>query len=396
MGQLSVISYVSAPGESLSVFIVSVTALTYNTLLKAHSIDYDASACKLTPAGYVSCSIFVPVEVPNYIPLNVTEVLAIFGGSPDRINQGAPVIGFAGKWVIPQVLAQAYNVPPGTVGSNSNSSQAVAEFLGEYYASADLAKFFQLMSLPNTTVAKVVGPNDETHPGGEATLDIEYLMALSVNISTEFWSTPGGSAEGEPYADWLAQLAATEHIPWVHSISYGDIEAQWNEDDAKFVCNQLQYAGLRGVSMLFSSGDDGVANFEARQNTSFCKPFTPAFPATCPYVTVVGGTQFSTFTSPICEQSYNNMRLSCDAVGEVAADSATGAVITTGGGFSNLFSRPDYQNRAVNSFMTLAQASNKLPPPEYFNTNGRGYPDVSAMAHNFLIVMNGEISPIRT
>ena len=77
--------------------------------------------------------------------------------------------------------------------------------------------------------------------------------------------------------------------------------------------------------------------------------FNPLFPGVCPFVTSVGATQVtpnSTVFEPegACEQ-----------------------VIFSGGGFSNVFKRPSYQDAAVTSFL-------KNHPPPYtsaqFNTSG--------------------------
>lgn len=70
--------------------------------------------------------------------------------------------------------------------------------------------------------------------GGEAQLDIQYIMALAPNITTTFWSTAGRELDTgqEPFLDWLMQLSDTEdeHLPLVHSVSYADDEPsmpQW-------------------------------------------------------------------------------------------------------------------------------------------------------------------------
>jgi len=52
-------------------------------------------------------------------------------------------------------------------------SQSVAEFLGEFYNPADLQQFLQLLGVPDITSVRLVGPNNETQPGFEATLDIQ-------------------------------------------------------------------------------------------------------------------------------------------------------------------------------------------------------------------------------
>ena len=62
------------------------------------------------------------------------------------------------------------------------------------------------------------------------------------------------------------------------------------------------------------------------------------------------------------------------------------AINFTGGGFSNVFARPSFQNPAVEEFLST------LPPdfPGIFNRNGRGYPDVAMQGWNFAIVSGGK------
>ena len=51
-----------------------------------------------------------------------------------------------------------------------------------------------------------------------------------------------------------------------------------------------------------------------------------------------------------------------------------------GGGFSNTFSRPSYQDAAVNAYLVRAN----LPDQQHWNASGRAYPDVSALAGSSL------------
>ena len=76
------------------------------------------------------------------------------------------------------------------------------------------------------------------------------------------------------------------------------------------------------------------------------------------------------------------------------------AAYFSGGGFSNYFSRPDYQNTAVPTYLNRIGGkyyglykyvaytweiswSSRVPSP-----SGRGYPDISAQARNYQIVVN--------
>lgn len=56
------------------------------------------------------------------------------------------------------------------------------------------------------------------------------------------------------------------------------------------VCNMFSQLGARGVSVLVASGDYGPGNICESQNGT--KQFLPAFPASCPFVTTVGATQY--------------------------------------------------------------------------------------------------------
>ncbi len=76
------------------------------------------------------------------------------------------------------IITQTYNVPSGTYASNPRNSQAVIAFEAEaqYFSSADLAQFFQVVGLP-PQVPFVHGHNNESVTGGESTLDVSGSAA---------------------------------------------------------------------------------------------------------------------------------------------------------------------------------------------------------------------------
>lgn len=51
-----------------------------------------------------------------------------------------------------------------------------------------------------------------------------------------------------------------------------------------------------------------------------------------------------------------------------------------GGGFSDQFAMPDYQKDAVAAYLKKLEAAGETPPASAFNAQGRGYPDVAALA----------------
>ena len=126
--------------------------------------------------------------------------------------------------------------------------------------------------------------------------------------------------------------------------------------------------GLQGVSIIYASGDSGVASRTGCLNGG--GTFAPGFPASCPYVTSVGATQVVN-GEPVTSQV------------AVADPSAS---FYSGGGFSNYFAQPSYQKTAVSNFLTAN------PPPyasTVYNASGRGFPDVSAVGLNIINVDGG-------
>lgn len=65
-------------------------------------------------------------------------------------------------------------------------------------------------------------------------------------------------------------------------------------------CNEeFMKAGLRGITILFASGDDGVGSSNVE-----CDHAVPEWPTGSPYVTAVGATQLFSEYLPACGESY--------------------------------------------------------------------------------------------
>jgi len=241
---------------------------------------------------------------------------------------------------------------------------AVAEFQAQYYSHTDLDTFFsKYMPGPyNTHVTKVVGSNQESHPGVEASLDIEYLMGVAPNVPAWFWSNPSFDFYSDLTA-WVGQIEATTNGPWVHSVSYGDQSQGPSDDYQDRLDAEFQKISSMGISIIFSSGDSGTGC------GSSCTQFFPAYPSTSIYVTGVGATEF---------------------IGTSVGPEKATVSFGSGGGFSWHFARPSYQNTAVNNYLSTAT----LPAAHFFNRNGRATPDVSALGIGYQVVVNGKTESV--
>lgn len=141
-----------------------------------------------------------------------------------------------------------------------------------------------------------------------------------------------------------------------------------------------------GTTFIASSGDVGVAwrtlDASAIQclvngtlETSSSGSFVAAFPASCPYVTAVGATQVSPGKSVRCPSLAPANVSSKSPFFKVHDVETASFIFQSGGGFSNVFRRPHFQQAAVSRYLK------RFAPyygPDVFNRSGRAIPDVSA------------------
>ncbi|KAJ6515249.1 subtilisin-like protein [Mycena sanguinolenta] len=282
-------------------------------------------------------------------------------------------------------LRQIYNAVGYTPSAHVGNSVGISGYLGDFANRADLQLFFvdqvPAAAAVNATynfvsVAGGLDPQDPADASDESDLDTQFAFGLSFPVKSTFFSTAGSppfdpdvktpTDTNEPYTDWLNFMLSHPNPPLAISTSYGDDKQTVPESFAVRACAEFALLGARGVSLMFSSGDGGVGDGDSDPTTQECitddgknkTQFIPAFPASCPFVTAVGG------TSLFPERG----------------------VFFSGGGFSNYFPRPLYQDAAVKGFLK------KLPKGTYsglFNPNGRAIPDVAAQSEFFRVFIGG-------
>jgi tripeptidyl-peptidase-1 len=243
-----------------------------------------------------------------------------------------------------------------------SNKQLVGGFLSEFTSIKDLQAFWK-KDYPKATGRKlyIVGPNDETKPGVEAMLDVEYITAIGGAVNTTFLYVDGcyDNCNNEPYTSFVKELLALAdgQLPHVVSMSYSDNENTVPTDFAAQADAGFMALGARGVSVLGSSGDGGVSGSQSGPCPGGA--FIPTYPASSLYVLSVGATQGSP---------------------ETAAGFSSGS-------FSNYFKAPAYQLAPIATYLKTAKG---LPPAGVYNHTGRGVPDVSALGVNFEIVSGGQ------
>lgn len=266
--------------------------------------------------------------------------------------------------ITPDCLRALYNVGNYTASLSANSHFGVCGYLKQYakFGALDyfLQKYAPQANTQNFTYELINGGLD-TQSGArdddlEANLDIQYAASLGYNQKITYYSTGGlgklvpdldqptpESNQNEPYLDFLTYMLALpdSELPQTITSSYGEDEQSVPEPYARKVCDMFGQLGLRGVSVLISSGDTGPGSACQTNDGKNKTRFLPIFPASCPYVTSVGGT---TFFEPEVAVSFSS------------------------GGFSDLWERPRWQSNAVKGYLRFLGAKwNGL-----YNPDGRG------------------------
>ncbi|KAH9168991.1 subtilisin-like protein [Lactarius sanguifluus] len=221
-------------------------------------------------------------------------------------------------------------------------------FQKDYPSETDLTMFMtnfrsdvQPPSLATFTVELLNGAGyDPDNPGIEASIDVQYasVMAYPTPIifymtdGTVRWSDSGDPLPGDVYLESLEYLLRKRDIPQTISISYGTYEWNVPQEYARALCILFAQFGARGVSVLFSTGDHGVG--ENCKDGSGNVRFVTEFPASFAHQTAM----------------VSQVPISLPSAALQNTDPEVAAPLS-GGGFSDHFPRPAYQDVAVSAFL---------------------------------------------
>lgn len=359
--------------------------------------------------------------------------------------------------ITPACVAALYNIPEPNRNRRPNpkNSMGIYESEAEYYSGVDLDLFFRNFTpwIPQGTrplydsIDGAPGPTTNvSEAGGEVELDLELsypivypqtitifqeddaIYEMNPNITYTFGFntfldaidgsycnyTAYGETGDDPYVDpiypdpavggYKGQRQCGVYEPTtVISFSYGgqEVDVPWAYQ--KRQCNEWLKLGLQGVSILFASGDSGVSNYPEPYGidgpTGCIGPkeniFNPTWPNNCPWLTNVGATKVYPGKTVFEPES---------AVYDPAGHPYH-VNYSSGGGFSNIYATPDYQQAAVATYFK----EHNPPYPSYsglvetnvsslwdavsglaanggiYNRIGRGIPDVAANGDNIAV-----------
>ena len=369
--------------------------------------------------------IYTPLPSDAGLPPRSTDVVQPRAPAPFSLEA-------CSTYTTPDCLRALYNITSGDA-IHPNSTLGVFEVSWNSWLPQDLDKFFGLFSPAQVgsrpTMERINGGysrNDTALPSinMEADLDFQYAMALThpqpvINYQVgEMWQagTLNGllSAMDPSYCPaWNSSIDGTYPSPHeggyphpvdcgtvnpasVISISYAWNEAAYPPAYLRRQCLEFLKLGLQGVTVVVSSGDCGPAGvgcacIDPTTGGVTAGPesglFNPVAPASCPYVLTVGGTQLRA-----------NATVHDREVPFRVESPSSSHISSSGGGFSNLFAAPAYQRKAVRRYLDNPSQKDRLESlaaQKGAKLAGRGYPDVSANAANYVVAVAGQLMTVQ-
>jgi len=247
---------------------------------------------------------------------------------------------------LPGAIARAYGLDTAYANgfNGAGHSVAVVEF-ADYYRS-DMTTYLNCFGLSNTIVDVVMngGASASTAAdgGAEVELDLQQIASLAPGATIYNYMHPN---DDNGFVDEFSRIA-TDHLTDSVSVSWGQCEA-----DISSAAQQplLQQLAAQGQSVFVAAGDSGSSScaYSAAPGDATVS-YSPIVddPANSPWVTGIGGLSVTSI-SPLVQSVWNG---------------GCGSPCGGGGGFSNVYSRPDWQ---VGPGVTL--------------NNQRQVPDISVM-----------------
>ena len=313
-----------------------------------------------------------------------------------------------GPFVIAQTLAQYYNAPDPlayTVLNNHRQlSIAVVASDNINYNATDLAIWAALMGAKKPLIVNRVNSDPAGGFSLEAMVDIELIAVQSPQGTNLTWFRAVNVTGPDKYNLWCQEMLSTMNpLPLVVSDSFGTGEQlEGTDQDATESC--LMLLGVGGTTVVAATGDSGAAGFNPTGcNVDGDGTFWMSYPAVSPWVTAVGGTDFTATSSstaayadvPFCSNSatigslmatygfsssnYGHAVPSVDdsfsCVTAASPESPLSSGACTGGGFAYAVPAGYYQATATQAY--LSRTDIPFPPQSYgWSPSNRGIPDV--------------------
>ena len=241
----------------------------------------------------------------------------------------------------PQDFYKAYNINPllsqGITGKGRTI--AIIDLNQAPTIRHDLHVFDQYFGLPDP-ILNIFTPEQtdmptDTYTAAETSLDVEVAHAIAPDATINLVLVPFRTFADIPNIQKATTFVVNNNLGDVLSQSYGLGESA----DPTFVQALHQsfiQATKKNITLLAASGDTGAAVITGIKGNQVAYGKGVEYPASDPLVTSVGGTNLYVNA----EGKYSGER----AWNDSSSSSPLGTHNATGGGFSDVFPRPVYQN----------------------------------------------------
>jgi hypothetical protein len=251
-------------------------------------------------------------------------------------------------YLAPGDIAIIYDVQPLYDAGIDGTGQSIAIAGASDIQLSDIEAFQAASGLPIKYPQIILdGPdpgnyNDET----EADLDIEWAGAVARGATIIYVNST------EAFTS--AEYAIDQNIAPILSISYDTCESVAYSDYIMTMNSVLKQANAQGMTVVAASGDWGAADCDQQASGSTQPPTSAShglavgFPASSPYVTGAGGTEFQDTELNWSASNNSNGGSALGYIPEMAWNDTTieGALWASGGGASTLFAKPSWQTGA--------------------------------------------------
>ncbi len=273
---------------------------------------------------------------PNAIPL-LAYAKRVTPGSALQLacqSSTSPPLCFG-----PQQIQEAYNIQS-LLDKGVNGQGRTIVIIDAFQSPTirhDLHEFDQVFGLNNPVLNIIApdgltpfNPNDpqQVDSAFEISLDVEWAHAIAPRATIDLVLAPGLS-----FTDILSviQFAVKHNLGSVISMSFGAPETCVPSGILQAEHQAFEEATQKHITLLASAGDSGAAEALCANGVEVAPGPGVEYPASDPLVTAVGGTSLIADTTTgkyISETTWNDQTIPPRA---------------TGGGFSLVFPRPEYQ-----------------------------------------------------
>jgi subtilase family serine protease len=193
-------------------------------------------------------------------------------------------------------------------------------------------------NLPVVLLAGVTDPGVSENDIDEAQLDVEWSGAVAPNATILFVNSTNVISTSMVYA-------IDNNVAPIITVSYGNCEALFGSATTVNSFNTLfQQANSEGITIMGPAGDAGATDCDTGYPAT--QGLAVDFPASSPYVTGAGGTEFNEGSGSYWNSSNGNYQGSAlSYIPEMVWNdsSSTNGLEAGGGGKSSYFTKPSWQ-----------------------------------------------------